>query len=380
MTAPRPYDAAVVAALVRRLGTTDAATLTNLAWFAARRGATAAALDTVRRAVAMPGAPRAAWRTLERLAVGRTDQLLLALPPGQAATAAGPLATHPLAAAVAAHAQGALAVAEACYWAATEDGPDAIAAWNGLAVLHEERGERSAADEAWRRIAESPSVAVAHDHVLAWHRRGESRHARTLLEHAILRLPRSAPLLHLAGYLAYIGGEAAAAVPFLTAAVAIDPALARSHFTLGLAHERLGAATLAVEATRHGLQCSPWFVPEVWLLDNGRRGELVEIAPERSTGTAAATDEVLLALGRSLLETLHLGEALTVFDQVLVRQPSHTAALFHRGVVLAKLRRYNDALADWEAVGVADGESVLGAMSRRHAHSARELAALFPVS
>lgn len=377
MTAPRPRDATVVAALVRRLGAADAATLTNFAWFAARRGATTTALDAVRHAVTLPGAPRAAWRSLERLTVGRTDQLLLALPTGPAGASVTHASTHPLAAAVSAHAQGALAVAEACYWAATGDGDAARSAWNGLAVLHEERGERAAADDAWGRVARSPSVAVIHDRALSWHRRGETTGARALLRDALAAFPNAAPLLALSGYLAYVSGESAASVPMLTAAIAVDPALARAHFTLGLAHERLGAHTLAVEATRHGLQCSPWFVPEVWLLETGRNGELIEIAPEHSAGTAAATDEVLLALGRSLLETVHLGEALSVFDQVLVRHPSHTVALFHRGVVLAKLRRYHDALADWEAVGRADGESVLGSMSRRHARSARELAALF---
>lgn len=380
MTAPRPRDAAVVAALVRRFGTADATTLANLAWFAARRGATATALEVVRRAVALPGAPRAAWRTLERLAVGRTDQLLLALPVGEATLPVGHTATHPLAAAVAAHAQGALAVAEACYWAATGEGSDAAAAWNGLAVLHEARGERTAADDAWLRVGVSPTMVVVHNRTLAWHRRGETRHARDLLASALTHGERSAPLLTLAGYLAYLDGEAAASVPLLTAATTIDARVARAHFTLGLAHERLGAHTLAVEATRRGLECSPWFVPEVWLLENGRGGGVVEVAVEQVTGTTTATDDVLLALGRSLLETMHFGEALTAFDQVLVRHPAHTAALFHRGVVLAKLRRYADALADWEMVGRVDGESTLGAMSRRHARSASELAALFGVS
>jgi tetratricopeptide (TPR) repeat protein len=249
-----------------------------------------------------------------------------------------------------------------------------------LAVLHEERGERTAADLAWVRAAATPSEAAFHDRALAWHRRGESPRARADLADNLARFPASAPLLYLAGYLAFVGGEAAASVPLLTAAIAADPTMARAHFSLGLAHERLGAYTLAVDATRHGLLCSPWFVPEVWLLEDGRGGGAVEIAPERSAGTAAATDEVLLTLGRSLLETLRLGEALTVFDQVLVRRPAHTAALFHRGVVLAKLRRYADALADWEAVGRVDSEGTLGAMSRRHARSARELAALFAVA
>ena len=73
----------------------------------------------------------------------------------------------------------------------------------------------------------------------------------------------------------------------------------------------------------------------------------------------------------------HLGEAMAVFDQVLARQPTQTAALFHRGVVLAKLRRYTEALEDWETVGRVDPDGPLGEMSRRHARSARQLASLF---
>lgn len=380
MTAPCPGDAAVVAALAERLAAADATTLANLGWFAARRGATSIALDATRRAVALPSAPRAAWHNLERLAAGRTDRLLLGLSEHDSALATESSAQHPLAAAVASHAEGALAVAEACYLAAIASGHEEVAAWNGLAVLHEERGERAAADAAWARVAAWESPAVVHDCALAWHRRGDTTRARGFLKSSLTRFPGSAVLLQLAGYLAHIDGASAAAVPLLMASLAADGTLARAHFTLGLAHERLGAHTLAVEATRRGLQCSPWFVPEVWLLDNGRGGDPVEIPPERSAGTAEATDEVLLTLGRSLLETTRLGEALAVFDQVLVRQPSHTAALFHRGVVLAKLRRYADALADWERVGSTDAEGMLGAMSRRHAHSARELAALFAVA
>ncbi|MEP6589748.1 MAG: tetratricopeptide repeat protein [Gemmatimonadota bacterium] len=380
MTAPRPADAGVVAALAQRLTAADATTLVNLGWFAARRGLLAVALDATRRAVAMPGAPRAAWYNLERLAAGRSDRLLLALTTHESTLAMEPTAQHPLAAAVASHLQGALAVAEACYHAATAHAEDAVAAWNGLAVLHEERGERDAADAAWARLAAWETETIVHDRALAWHRRGETARARGFLKASLPRFPASAVLLQLAGYLAYVGGETAASVPLLTASLSADGSLARAHFTLGLAQERLGAHTLAVEATRRGLQCSPWFMPEVWLLDNGRGGDPIEIPPERAAGTAEATDEVLLALGRSLLETTRLGEALSVFDQVLVRQPSHTAALFHRGVVLAKLRRYADALMDWERVGSSDSGGMLGTMSRRHADSARQLAALFAVA
>ena len=136
----------------------------------------------------------------------------------------------------------------------------------------------------------------------------------------------------------------------------------------------------ALAAIRRALLLSPWYVPQVWLLDGGKGADspLVELPVEHEdAGNATHTDDVLLSLGRSLLQMSHFGEALAVFDQVLVHQPSQAAALFHRGVVLAKLRRYEEALEDWEVVGRNDHESELGDASRRHARSARQLASLF---
>jgi tetratricopeptide (TPR) repeat protein len=116
----------------------------------------------------------------------------------------------------------------------------------------------------------------------------------------------------------------------------------------------------------------------VWLLEHASDPALVELAVDSGDAASVShTDDVLLSLGRSLLQTAHLGEALAVFDQVLVSHPSQTAALFHRGVVLAKLRRYGEALEDWEHVGQFDPGSELGDASLRHARSARQLASLF---
>lgn len=375
MAASRSRDPALLVALEQRVAAADPAALSNLAWFAARSGQLEAAVQLARRAAALPGAPRAAWRALERLAVGRIDGLILA-----SAAAEAPASGHgsPLAAAVAAHRQDASAVAEACYHAAVGDAETAAPAWNGLAVLHEQRGEHAAADSAWAQALAVPTVSAVHNRALAWLLRGEGERARGFLgRHADL-VNRSAPLLFLLGYTALLDGDPAMARFSIERALAMAPDLARAQFTLGLVHERLGRPADALEATRRGLLMSPWYLPQVWLLEPQRGAVPVELA-----GTDPATDphegdQVLLHLGRSLLEAGHLGEALAVFDQVLLRKPAHTAALFHRGVVLAKLRRYHEALEDWELVRRAEPDGSLAAASSRHAASARELAALFP--
>ena len=376
MSAPRPRDAAVIAALARRLGADHAATLSNFAWFAARRGHHPAAVAAVRLAVALPDAPRAAWRSLERLAAGRSDGLLLALDgaPIPRASSSG----SPLAAAVSAHRQAEFAVAEACYRAATSDPTLEPLVCNGLAVLHEQRGEHAAADEAWDRAIAFGSFTSLHNRALADLLRGAPGAARARLAPWVRQASPPAFLSFLSGFAALSEHDPAGAVPLLEAAIAAEPDLARAHFTLGLALERLGAHARALSATRRALLLSPWYLPLLWLVEPAAGAALVEIPAEGGDRAAtAATDDVLLALGRSLLEVGHLSEALAVFDQVLLHQPSQTAALFHRGVVLAKLRRYGEALDDWDTVGRVDPDGPLGAVSRRHARSARELASLF---
>ncbi|MGH7593817.1 MAG: tetratricopeptide repeat protein, partial [Gemmatimonadales bacterium] len=289
-----------------------------------------------------------------------------------------PPAGNPVATAVAAHRQAELAVAEACYRAALDIASLAGAAWNGLAVLHEQRRERTAADAAWQHAIATGSAAAVHNQALAMVRRGFPHRAGILLAPYLARPGTSPALQFLAGYAALADHDAASALTLLTAAVTADPDSARAQFTLGLACERLGLHADALIAIRRALLLSPWYQPQVWLLERGDEAGAIELPVEvEDAGAVTHTDDVLLSLGRSLLQMAHLGEALAVFDQVLLRHPSQTAALFHRGVVLAKLRRYDEALEDWETVGRTNPESDLGFASRRHAHSARQLASLF---
>lgn len=376
MAVPPVGDTEFFAALRQRVRATDPVALTNFAWCAGRHGALALAQEALRAAVALPGAPRAAWHDLERLALGRTDDLLLATSIN-GPQSPGAREASPLVAAIAAHRHASHSVAEACYHAAAAEAALAPLAWNGLAVLHEQRGERSAADAAWQHALSAPTTAAIHNRALAWLRRGDVGRGRTLLAEYDRRVAESAPLLFLVGYAALLDQDPAMARLSIEAALVRDPGLARGQFALGIAAERLGQSGEALQAVRRGLMMSPWFVPLVWLLDDGQ-GTVWELPDaSRSAVTMIARDDVLLVLGRSLLEAGHLGEALGVFDQVLLHDEGHTGALFHRGVVLAKLRRYDEALGDWTQVMAAETDSAVTAAARRHAASAERLAQLF---
>lgn len=380
MAPPRPRDAALLAALLRRLGPADAASLTNFAWLAARRGEPQLAQEAVRRAMTLPGAPPATSHALERLAAGHLDGLLLTEPAPRAEgpiSPETPVAVRALAAAVAAHRHADLAMAETCYRAALGEAGLTGAANNGLAVLHFQRHEFAAADTAWQHAMASGSPQAIHNRALAWLRNGELGRARAVLEPWLAGDRADATLWFLGGYLALAEQEPERALSRLERSLDLDPELARAHFTLGLAHERLGHHVAALQATRKALLLAPWYVPHVWQLGGVEGVPLVEVAIEGWAPGSPAGETVLLSLGRSLLETGHLGEALAVFDQVLIQHAQQPTALFHRGVVLAKLRRYGEALEDWEAVERADPSGPLGAVSARHARSARQLAALF---
>lgn len=364
--------AALVSSLARRLDPDDPEQQAGLAWFAARRGDRATAMAAARRAVGHPDAPQAARRTIELLAADRDEGFLLPHP--QPTPSVGHHSgTSPLAAAVAAHREGAPAVAEACYQAAAAVPDLAAAALNGMAVLHAQRGESDAADAIWGRLDLVRDPLSRHNAILAWWLRGDRLRAVALLESPP---PDTAALHHLAGWLHADSGDLRAAHEALLSALAIEPDMARAQFALGVVAERQGDQSAALEATRRALLLSPWFQPLVWLV-SPKPGEVVELPADGANGQGTTGGIALLRLGRALLEHGNVAEALAMFDQALLQNPAAPAALFHRGVVLAKLRRYAEALADWDAVGRADPEGPLGSMSRLHARSARELSALF---
>src|SRR6185436_3729280 len=84
--------------------------------------------------------------------------------------------------------------------------------------------------------------------------------------------------------------------------------------------------------------------------------------------------EALVLLGRALADDGRTGEAISAFSRVLRFHPEHLAALYHRGVAEARLRRFGAAIADWERVTQIEPTSDLAAAARAAARSARELA------
>lgn len=84
-----------------------------------------------------------------------------------------------------------------------------------------------------------------------------------------------------------------------------------------------------------------------------------------------------MAEGRALLDAGRVTDSLAIFDLLARQEQADSAVLFHRGVALAKLRRYGDAIQDWHEIERTEPSGPLAAACRRLASSARRLADMF---
>jgi tetratricopeptide (TPR) repeat protein len=87
--------------------------------------------------------------------------------------------------------------------------------------------------------------------------------------------------------------------------------------------------------------------------------------------------DALLLLGRSLLEDARASSALEAFRRVLKFDTEHVAALFYEGVVLARLRRYREAVHVWERVTRLEPSGPFAQRARMHARTAVDLQHIF---
>ena len=78
-----------------------------------------------------------------------------------------------------------------------------------------------------------------------------------------------------------------------------------------------------------------------------------------------------------LLDDGRADRAIEAIDLVLKFDPDNDAGLFHRGVALARLRRYGEAVQAWERVVMVEPSGPFAQAARTHARSARDLAHIF---
>jgi predicted O-linked N-acetylglucosamine transferase (SPINDLY family) len=146
------------------------------------------------------------------------------------------------------------------------------------------------------------------------HKAGQLAQARTLYLQTLDHEPRNSDALHRMGVLSLQTGNAREALDFLQRAVAIQPADALYHFSLGQTLSILNRHDQAIAAFTQALQLRPQF-PDAWS-----------------------------ALGTALHGKMRLNEAIGAYRQALAQQPGHFDAAQNLGNALCAIGRLDEAI------------------------------------
>jgi predicted O-linked N-acetylglucosamine transferase (SPINDLY family) len=147
-------------------------------------------------------------------------------------------------------------------------------------------------------------------------------------------------------------GQADAAGALFRDALAIDPANAHAHYSLGLLAMNAGDLQQALQWCESGVQASPGFAPLHYL-----QGAVLQAAGKkdealRSFDAALALQpdyvEVLLNSGALLRSLFRHGEALERFNRILSIDPDHTGALANSGILLSEFKQSEAAIRMFE--------------------------------
>jgi tetratricopeptide (TPR) repeat protein len=154
-----------------------------------------------------------------------------------------------------------------------------------------------------------------------------------------------------------------------------------AHVALGAVHERREAWAAAEAAYGAALARLPTYgeaaVPLARVLRRtDRPREAVNLLADYLVADPSDL-EALFALAQSLVDDNRLPQALTALDRLLAHDPTRVAAHFYRGVTLARLRRYAEAVACWDRVLQLEPHGTYAQKAKRHARTALDLKHIF---
>jgi tetratricopeptide (TPR) repeat protein len=210
---------------------------------------------------------------------------------------------------------------------------------------------------------------------------GDAAGALTLLRQAQARAPARADLHKLQGDVARRIGDKKGALAAYRAALELDHGFVQVWLELGRLQEDREEWGAAQEAYEQALDALPTLhEAALALADLLRRTGRARAAVSR---LAAMLEEdpydldALFLLGRALIDDKRHEPALEAFRRLLKYDREHVGALFHVGVVLARLHRYGDAVESWEHVTRIDPAGPYAQRARLHARTALDLQHIF---
>jgi cytochrome c-type biogenesis protein CcmH/NrfG len=146
-------------------------------------------------------------------------------------------------------------------------------------------------------------------------------------------------------------------------------------------HEARGDLRVAEKSYRAALEILPTLSEAcIALARVYRQSETPQLAINLLVGTLKtdpSDTEALVALGQALLADGRAAQAIEALQRVLTYDEGHVGALFYRGIAFAKLRRYTEALKDWELVVGLEPDGGFAREARKHARTALDLKHIF---
>jgi tetratricopeptide (TPR) repeat protein len=210
---------------------------------------------------------------------------------------------------------------------------------------------------------------------------GDPAGALEVLHRARTRAPDRADVRKLEGDAARALGDHEGARAAYEAATTLDPRSPDAHAALGALHEGRDRMDDAVRAYRAALAVrgnhrdATLGLARV-LRRQGHTVQAVNLLVDLAA-TAPHDLDVLLALAQGLVDDGRVTEALPLVDRIAAHDARHVGALFTRGVLLARLRRYPEAVRAWEQVVQLAPDGPFAARARRHARTAQDLQQIF---
>ncbi|MEX1999231.1 MAG: tetratricopeptide repeat protein [Gemmatimonadales bacterium] len=205
--------------------------------------------------------------------------------------------------------------------------------------------------------------------------------ALDVLGRARTRAPQRADIQKRMGDVMRGMGDTDGARTAYDAALALDPRFTEGQVASGSLYEQRNQADPAEAAYRAALDLQALHPAASaglarLLRLKGRASEAVNLLVDVVADDPSNAD-LLLALAQALLDDTRLPDALTVIDRLLAHAPNHLGALFTRGAVQARMKRYAEAVRAWDRVVQLDPDGPLAAQARRHARSAVDLQHIF---
>ncbi len=204
-------------------------------------------------------------------------------------------------------------------------------------------------------------AASSFERALGLYRSGRAVEAESACRQIVKAEPGNFPALLLLGSIAAERGDFAAAAPYFTEALRLNPNNPDAWDTYGSVLERMGRKDEALAAFERAIALNPKFAEAHF-----HQGDIL-LDMKRSQDALASYDHSIALepnfagahcnRGNALQDLGRLQDALASYGKAIALAPDFADALFNRGSTLHKLKRYREALACYDRAATLEPQN-----------------------